>query len=362
MKAVMFSIHFILPPSAFILSMTRPLAAGGSDLTLKNRLAKRREDQLDAEFRRPVVDVERSVYLDHFERERATRLRDLLHREVRLAVRESAAHDRAGARRDDGVERVNVERDVVARVGLRRNRDGLVHARAHPALVNLAHGEEPYAEFLYKLALARVNVPRADVRAEARVELGREAFDVGQLRRAVTEEYRERHAVNVSRRRRLRRVHVCVRVEPDEADRLFALAVERRDARDRADGYRMVAAEDDGQFPALQNFSHVFGQLHARRFYLAQEAQTLAGRGRVRRAFEAKVSEVSDFVAQLRDALPQSRDAHRRGAEVNARDARAEAARRSDDADATPLARPARGPRGLPLFFEQFAHAVTKSV
>src|SRR5256885_5613193 len=64
-------------------------------------------------------------YTTLFRSERAARLRDLLHREVRLAVRESAAHDRAGAGRDDGVERVHVERDVVARLCLRRNRDGL---------------------------------------------------------------------------------------------------------------------------------------------------------------------------------------------------------------------------------------------
>src|SRR5205085_11993502 len=206
---------------------------------------------LDAGFRRPVVDVERGIYLDHFERERAARLRDLLHREMSLSIREAAANDRAGAGRVAGVERVHVERDVVARLRLRRNRDGLVHARAHPPLVNLTHREEPYAKSLYKLALARVNVSRADVRTEARVELGREALYVGQLRRAVSQKNRERHAVNVPRRRRLRRVHVGVRVEPDKADRLAAFAVERRDARNRADGYRMIAAEDDGQFPSL---------------------------------------------------------------------------------------------------------------
>src|SRR5205814_7737907 len=110
------------------------------------------------------------------------------------------------------------------------------------------------------------------------------------------------------------------------------------------------------------NLSHVFGQLHAGRFYLAQVTQTLAGCGRVRRAFEAQVAEVTYFVAQLRDALAKSRDAHRRRAEVNARDARAEAARRSDDADAPPFARLARGPCGLLLFFEQSAHVFAKSV
>src|SRR5215210_2001076 len=81
---------------------------------LQNRLSERREDQLDAEFGRAVVDVERGVDLDDFEREHAARLGDLLHGEVRLAVGEPAAHHRAGAGRDHRIERVYVERDVVA--------------------------------------------------------------------------------------------------------------------------------------------------------------------------------------------------------------------------------------------------------
>src|SRR5215204_1689438 len=131
---------------------------------------------------------------------------------------------------------------MIARGSLRGYVDSLVHAGGHPALVYLAHGEEAHAEPAYQLTLAGVNVTRPYVRAEARVELWREAFDAGQLGRAVAEERREWHPVNVTRGTGLGRVHVCVCVEPDEADRLAALTEERGHARDRADGDRVVAA------------------------------------------------------------------------------------------------------------------------
>src|SRR5687767_11698114 len=117
---------------------------------LKNRLAQRGEDQLDAQLGRAVVDVERSVYLDYFEREDAAGLCDLLHREVRLAVGQAAADDRARPRRVARVERVHVERHMIAGRGLRGDVDGLVHAGGHPPLVYLAHGEETHAEPPYQ--------------------------------------------------------------------------------------------------------------------------------------------------------------------------------------------------------------------
>src|SRR3712207_8281889 len=51
----------------------------------------------------------------------------------------------------------------------------------------------------------------------------------------------------------LRRVHVGVGVEPDEADLLPALAEVRGDARDRADGDGVVAAEDDRNLAVAEN-------------------------------------------------------------------------------------------------------------
>jgi hypothetical protein len=61
------------------------------------------------------------------------------------------------------------------------------------------------------------------------------------------EGHRQRHAVDVAAGARLRRVHVAVGVEPDEADALLLLAVVARDAGDRAHRDRVVAAEHDGQ-------------------------------------------------------------------------------------------------------------------
>jgi hypothetical protein len=78
-------------------------------------------------------------------------------------------------------------------------------------------------------------------------------------------------------------------------------------------------------------------------------------RRRLRGALEAKVSEVSNLVAELRDALTQPGDAHRRRPQVDARDASAEAARRADDADAAAVSGSASR-LCLGLFFEKSAH------
>ena len=55
-----------------------------------------------------------------------------------------------------------------------------------------------------------------------RQHLRREAADPRQLRRLGAEQRRERHPVDVAARRRGRRVHVAVRVHPDQAERLAA--------------------------------------------------------------------------------------------------------------------------------------------
>src|SRR2546421_7478675 len=135
------------------------------------------------------------------------------------------------------------------------------------------------------------------------------------------------------------------------------MTVERGDSRNRANGDRVIAAENDRQFPSLKSLLHALRQLYADRPDLVEVSELFAMRGRVSRAFEAQVAEVAHFVAKLRDSLSQSGDAHRRRAEVNACDARAVAARRADDADPTPFAGFSCRRLRLRLFFENSAHA-----
>ena len=85
--------------------------------------AERARGELDRELARLVLAVEDRVHLDELERVEAARLGDELEREVRLAVREAAAHRRADAGREHRVDRVEVEADVEeARPGEERER------------------------------------------------------------------------------------------------------------------------------------------------------------------------------------------------------------------------------------------------
>jgi hypothetical protein len=63
----------------------------------------------------------------------------------------------------------------------------------------------------------------------------------------VSEEDRNRHAVNVAARREDVRIGVRVRIEPQHAELALVLAGVLRSRGDRADGERVVAADEDRQ-------------------------------------------------------------------------------------------------------------------
>ena len=72
-----------------------------------------------------------------------------------------------------------------------------------------------------------------------------EPADVSQIRRAVPENCGKGHSVNVAGRGSFRRVHVAVRIEPDDSDPVFVLVVIGGESRHAAYRYRMVSTEDD---------------------------------------------------------------------------------------------------------------------
>ena len=98
------------------------------------------------------------------------------------------------------------------------------HHFAHPALVNVAHGEDMDARLLDDFSFLRVEIPRTDNHDVARLGFGLESQQVHQLGCAVTHNGRQRHPVNVPRRRRFRCIHVPVRVQPQVPDLFFFFA------------------------------------------------------------------------------------------------------------------------------------------
>src|SRR3989442_10950151 len=65
--------------------------------TLQNSFSQCRKDQFNAKFGSLVVDVERRINLDNFERSHASSLSDLFHRQMRLSIGQPAAYELAGA-------------------------------------------------------------------------------------------------------------------------------------------------------------------------------------------------------------------------------------------------------------------------
>ncbi len=52
-------------------------------------------------------------------------------------------------------------------------------------------------------------------------------------------------------------------VNPDESDLLLLLAIKLGHARNRAGGHRVIAAEDEGEFPRFESLEHRFRVLGA---------------------------------------------------------------------------------------------------
>src|SRR5262245_39331968 len=86
-----------------------------------------------------------------------------------------------------------------------------------------------------------------------------EAADARQLRRFLTEDGRERHAMNVAARRGVGCVHVTVRIDPDKANRRASGGSSPiRRSGHGSSGKAMVAAEHDRYRIGHQRFARSF--------------------------------------------------------------------------------------------------------
>src|ERR1700722_12822448 len=159
-----------------------------------------------------------------------------------FAVGYAAADRSSDAGGVGGIDEVHVEADgnaggvvhgVLYRVG---------HDFAHAALIDVSHGENVDAGFFGDLALVGVEIARANDHDVAWLSFRLESHKINEFRSAVAHDAGERHAVDVAGRRRVRRVHVAVSVEPDVADVFFLLAVKAGDTCGDSGGDGVIAA------------------------------------------------------------------------------------------------------------------------
>src|SRR5215472_8433833 len=205
------------------------------------RLAERRADELDCQASRRKAVIERGIHFDELERVGDAALSDDLHCQMRLAIRDSADDRRARARSGRRVDDVDVEAHVRARWAVPGDRDrALYHAR-HARTIDIGHRVTRHAALAQRVALSRIDVAESDEHASRRIDQRHWELRRAELRAHLAEGRTHAHPMDVAGRARRRRVHVRVRVEPDDAAR----SLRARDSAERPDRQRMVAADDE---------------------------------------------------------------------------------------------------------------------
>src|SRR5262249_43914694 len=180
---------------------------------------------------------------------------------------------------------------------------------AHAALVNVAHREDVNTGFLYDFAFLRVEVARSDDDNIAGFGFGLEAAEIYKFIGAIAHDRGERHAVDVARGRRVRRVHVAVRIEPDVTDFLFVFAKMSTDASANSRRDRMIAAEHKRQKSFAQSLLGRFGNVGAGFGDFLQILGAFFADGHLFRLLYFEVADVFDGMAELLDGRLQSRAA-----------------------------------------------------
>ena len=144
--------------------------------------------------------------------------------------------------RPERVHHVHVERDVHVR-GARDVLERAAHDGLHPEPVDLGDRVHEHLRAAQALALGRVERADADQHRALLVDRRRRPAAAREPLAAPPERAAQAHAVDVARGRRLRRVAVGVRVEPDRRDR----PVHAREPAEDAERERVVATQHERQ-------------------------------------------------------------------------------------------------------------------
>ena len=178
------------------------------------------------QFSSLVIHIERCIYLDDLQHAHAACFCNLFHSQMRFAIGQSTANQRARAGRIARIQSIDVKRHCVTCGRARSDRDRVVHARSHAAFIDLSHREETNSQFVDQFPFTRIDVACTDVSTKLRIDFRCETANIRKLWCAVAKQRGQRHSVNVAGRSCLRGVHIGVRVEPDQSQCLFLFSEE----------------------------------------------------------------------------------------------------------------------------------------
>ena len=201
--------------------------------------------------------------------------------------------------------------------------------------IDVLHREDVHARLTDDLLFAFVEIADADEDGVLGQHLRREAADPRQLGGLGAEQRRERHAVDVAAGRTRRRVHVAVRVDPDQADRLLLPADEIGRRGDRSGRQAVIAAEDERKPALLERRERGLVQLLAdpgdlADVFLAGIAERFRFRDR-----RDDIPFVDDRHAERGQPFANARDPKRGRSHVDAAAVAAEVERHADDVNRT---------------------------
>src|ERR1051325_8248566 len=118
---------------------------------------------------------------------------------MRLPIGCAAAFGGADTGSIKGVYEIHIHRHMKPSRAVGGDFDSLFYHRCHSALVEFAHSDDANLQLSEQFAFARVNTASANNYRIFRRDLWRKSGNMGQLGRAITEQCREWHPVNVAR-------------------------------------------------------------------------------------------------------------------------------------------------------------------
>src|SRR5262245_17182296 len=184
----------------------------------QNLLSESRQYQLRTKMCGLVTLIEDWVDLGDLERNHFFRVGEHLHGQMCFAIVRSAADRSSHAGRFIRIEEIRVQRRGESVSPAHDDRYCFVENSADSAFIDFFHCEDTYAGSLHQFAFQRIHFANSQHDDVFRPQFWSEVEDMSQLFGAVAEKGGHRHSVNVAARRNLGRVHIGVRVEPDEAE------------------------------------------------------------------------------------------------------------------------------------------------